>query len=426
MQKMDWIPDLDWIPKLDLVTGKNSVPAFLLEVDNKDISRGIQSRLMSLTMTDNRGLEADQLDIELDDADNMLKLPSRGNVLSLELGWHGYPLVPKGKFTVDEIEHSGAPDRLTIRARSADFRGVSNKKHEESHHGKIGEIVRTIAARNNLKASVGKDIENITIHIDQTNESDSSFLTRLAKREGIIASIKGGRLIFIRQGQNKTVSGKEIPVVVIDRKSGDSHQFSLADRQAYTVVRAQWQDTRNPKKKQTVSVRRGESENKQKEEIHSKVKRKEKQEGKLERKQKTSMEYVKSKGGGKGEIHLKGEQTTSMQFSRSKSINKETDYLVGSEDNVLVLSHIYSDKASAERAARAAWEKMQRGTASFSIQLALGRADLYPETPVKVVGFKPEIDAAEWTITKVTHTINQGGFTTQLELEVKVNDLDMK
>ncbi|KER01362.1 phage late control D family protein [Photorhabdus temperata] len=411
---------MDWIPKLDIVTGKDSAPAFRLEIDNKDISERIQSRLMSLTMTDNRGLEADQLDIELDDADNILQLPSRGNILSLELGWHGHPLTPKGKFIVDEIEHSGAPDRLTIRARSADFRGITNTKREESFHNKkIGEIVRTIAEKNNLIASIGKDIENIIIHIDQTNESDSSFLTRLAKREGIVASIKNGELIFIRQGQNKTASGKDIPTVVINRQSGDNHRFTLADRQAYTGVTVQWQDTRNPKKKQTVSVRSGKK-------YKGEINYKEKREIKLETKQKASMKYTKSKSKSKGKIQWEREQTASMEFSRSESMDKKTAYLIGSEDNKLVLSHIYPDKASAVRAAEATWKKMQQGVASFSIQLALGRADLYPETPVKVIGFKPEIDAAEWTLIRATHTINQGGFTTALELEVKVNDLDMK
>ncbi|MDI8752169.1 acetyl-CoA sensor PanZ family protein, partial [Salmonella enterica subsp. enterica serovar Montevideo] len=37
-------------------------------------------------------------------------------------------------FTVDEIEHSGAPDRLTIRARSADFRETLNTRREKSWH----------------------------------------------------------------------------------------------------------------------------------------------------------------------------------------------------------------------------------------------------------------------------------------------------
>ncbi|NHB88879.1 phage late control D family protein [Photorhabdus tasmaniensis] len=358
--------------EFDWVTEKGNTPAFLLEIDNKDISGRIQSRLISLTMTDNRGFEADQLDIELDDADGTLMLPSRGNVISLALGWQGQSLIGKGRFTVDEIGHSGAPDKLTIRARSADFRESLNMRREKSYHEKtIGEIVHTIAARNNLTADLHEDIAKVFInHIDQTNESDGSFLTRLAKQEGAIASVKNGKLIFIRQGQNKTASGEVIPALVITRQSGDSHNFTLSDREAYTGVVANWLNTRKPEEKHTVAIER----------------------------------------------------------KNQKNSDRSNSYLVGSKDNVLELPRVYADEDSAKRAAKVVWEKMQRGAATFSIQLARGRADLYPEIPIKVTGFKSEIDAAEWTLTTVIHTMNGsgGGFTTALTLELKIDDLDMK
>lgn len=61
------------------------------------------------------------------------------------------------------------------------------------------------------------------------------------------------------------------------------------------------------------------------------------------------------------------------------------------------------------------------------LQLAEGRADLYTEMPVKVSGFKQPIDDAEWTITTLTHTVSpDNGFTTSLELEVKIDDFEME
>lgn len=68
--------------------------------------------------------------------------------------------------------------------------------------------------------------------------------------------------------------------------------------------------------------------------------------------------------------------------------------------------------------------KLQRGVAEFSISLATGRADIYTETPVKVSGFKRVIDEQDWTITKVTHFLNNSGFTTSLELEVRLSDVE--
>ncbi len=63
--------------------------------------------------------------LEPDDSDGLMVMPQRDAVLSQGLGWQGSQLTHKGRFTVNEVEHQGAPDTLTIRARSADFRGRS-------------------------------------------------------------------------------------------------------------------------------------------------------------------------------------------------------------------------------------------------------------------------------------------------------------
>ncbi|EBU7629438.1 late control protein D, partial [Salmonella enterica subsp. enterica serovar Virchow] len=77
-----------------------------------------------------------------------------------------------------------------------------------------------IAARHNLKVALGKDLtDKVLDHMDQTNESDASFLMKLARQYGAIASVKDGNLLFIRQGQGRTASGKPLPVITITRKA---------------------------------------------------------------------------------------------------------------------------------------------------------------------------------------------------------------
>lgn len=69
------------------------------------------------------------------------------------------------------------PDKLTIRGRSADFRDTLNVKREQSYHQKsLGDIVRTLAERNKLKAVIDEKLDKIKVaHIDQTNESMVHF-----------------------------------------------------------------------------------------------------------------------------------------------------------------------------------------------------------------------------------------------------------
>ncbi|EHW2934635.1 phage late control D family protein, partial [Escherichia coli] len=293
--------------------------------------------------------------------------------------------------TVDEVEHRGAPDVVTIRARSADFRGTLNSRREGSWHDTtLGAIVEAIASRNRLEASVAPSLAGIKIpHIDQSQESDAKFLTRLAERNGSEVSVKMGKLLFLKAGQGVTASGKKIPQITITRSDGDRHHFAIADRGAYTGVTAKWLHTKDPKPQ--------------------------KQKVKLKRKKK--------------EKHLRALEHPKAKPVRQKKEPKvpearEGEYMAGEADNVFALTTVYATKAQAMRAAQAKWDKLQRGVAEFSISLATGRADIYTETPVKVSGFKRVIDEQDWTITKVTHFLNNSGFTTSLELEVRLSDVE--
>lgn len=221
--------------------------------------------------------------------------------------------------------------------------------------------METIAARNKLTASVADTLKAVAVpHIDQSQESDAVFLSRLAERNGASVSVKAGKLLFLKAGSGKTASGKPIPQMTLERGDGDRHQFAIADREAYTGVTAKWLHTKAP-----------------------------------------------------GKAKAKKEQEA-----------REGEYMAGEADNVLELTTIYATKAQAMRAAQAKWDKLQRGVAEFSILLAIGRADLFPETPIAVKGFKRVIDDQAWIISRVVHNLNSNGYTTGLELEVRVLDVE--
>ncbi|MDT7309101.1 phage late control D family protein [Citrobacter freundii] len=380
------------ITGMNIQAGARVAPAYMLTLDGEDITQNFSDRLIGLTMTDNRGFEADQLDIALDDTDGLVELPPRGASLTLWLGWQGSALVNKGSFTVDEIEHRGAPDTLTIRGRSADFRGSLNSRREQSWHDTtLGVIVETIAQRNKLTASVADALKAIAIpHIDQTQESDAAFLSRLAERNGASVSVKAGKLLFLKAGSAMTASGKPIPQMTVERGDGDRHQFAIADREAYTGVTAKWLHTKDPKPQ--------------------------KQKVKLKRKPKE--QHLRALQ------HPKAAKTSTKAREKKAQEAREGEYMAGESDNVLELTTIYATKAQAMRAAQAKWDKIQRGVAEFSITLATGRADLFPETPVAVKGFKRVIDEQAWIISRVVHSLNGSGFTTGLELEVKISDVE--
>ena len=58
--------------------------------------------------------------------------------------------------------------------------------------------------------------------------------------------------------------------------------------------------------------------------------------------------------------------------------------------------------------------------AKFDITLAIGRPDLYPETPVTVQGFKAEIDNEKWLINEISHKLDNNGYTCAIKLEARI------
>jgi phage protein D len=354
----------------DPLTEAVKSPGFSIAMGGK-VRTQLDERIMSLSLTDNRGFDADQLSISVDDSDGMVALPPRGAELAVSIGWLGEPLIYKGLYTVDEVSHEGPGDIIGITARSADFREEFNVKREVSWHDvTVERVVSAIAHRYGLKAQISEMLMDIEIdHADQTQESDMSFLTRMADMLGAIATVKNGSLLFILPGGGVTADGKAIPSASIDRTSGDRHRFRIADRDAYTGVRAYWLDLNFGKKKK-VSVKRRKPAKPKKE----------------------------------------------------KSSSREGDYMEGADGNVYVLRKTYQNEEAAKRAAAAKWQQLQRGAAEFSITLARGRAELYPEMHVTVSGFKDEIDNQDWIIARAEHVIDDSGFTTRLELEAKIPD----
>ena len=375
-------------------------PAFKVLITSKDkkqqdITQVISSRLISLSLTDNRGLEADTLDLELSDHDGKLALPPRNATIQVALGWKGKPLIDKGQYSVDEVQFSGgagSADRLTIRARAADLKGSFSEQKERSFDKKtLGEIIDTIAKENQLKSQCEKKLANTFIaHIDQTNESDINLLSRLAEEHGAMCTVKNGTLLFMPLGQGKTASGKPIPLRKITRKSGDSYTFSIAESENYKAVRAYWHDTDTGKR------------------------------GEITVDENTKI--VRKKRMTKGRTLKNGTVKGRRLSKRTYREIEQQEPITSDSSQIKSLRHTYASEKTAITAAKSAFDKLKRGVATFSLNLAFGEPDLMPETPIELSGFKGEIDATNWLITRVTHNLSDSGFTSQIECELKVED----
>lgn len=370
----------------DEVSGKNArhlTPAAELTIDGRRFGTQAMSRIISISLTDKRGFEADELTIELDDHDGTIAIPKTGSKITLKLGYQETGLVEKGEYLVSEFTASGSPDRLSITARAADLAEALAEQVEKSWHKQtLYQIIETIAKKQKYEYIISKDYQNQKIeHIDQTNESDASFMSRLAEQYDAIATIKNGKLLFIPAGESQTASGQPILPTTITRASGDSHSFTYSSSNSYQAVRAYYTDKKTGQKKEVIVNKDNAYPNK-----------------------KTT------------------QQTKTVKGKTFKAKKKETDNQKVNTDGqkIKTLRHLYATESGAWSGARGAFKKIQRGVAEFSITLAVGRPDLYPETPAVVKGFKPEIDAEAWLITEVSHKIDSGGYTASIQFEARI------
>ena len=231
-------------------------PSYQLVVDGRDITPTVQARLVSLSLRMARSGEADQLDLVLDDSDGKLQIPEVGAKVSLRLGYtRGGSMADMGDFVVDEVGHDGAPDKLSLTARSANMRGKLRSRASKSWHRKtLGDVVGDLAKRNDLQLSIEPTLAAKAVaHIDQTNESDINFLTRLAKLHDAVATIKKEKLLFFPIGTAANAKGQALPTTTITRQSGDQHSWRTNARNSYSGVRAYWYDKGSAKKREAIS-----------------------------------------------------------------------------------------------------------------------------------------------------------------------------
>ncbi len=162
-------------------------PAFELAYNGKAITAEVTPYVTAITYTDNLTGESDDLDVELEDTDGRwinAWYPEKGAVLTLKFGYLGQTLVKAGVFAVDEVNLSGPPSVVKIRALATGVQeAVRTRKGRSYEKTTLAAIAQRIAKRHKMKL-IGK-VEALQIdRATQYHETDLQFLSRLAAEYG--------------------------------------------------------------------------------------------------------------------------------------------------------------------------------------------------------------------------------------------------
>lgn len=224
-----------------------STPAFRVIADGVDVTKAIADRLISLRITDHAGQQSDSLEIALDDRDSLMPVPRSGAWLKVWLGYQTDGKLPvfMGSYAVDEVELSMGPRSMTIKATAAQTAPelVKEQRTQSWHDTTLGKITEEIAKRNGLKAVIKDGAGDPPIkHEDQTNESDQSFLTRLAEKFKATVKPADGKLVLVpRSGRAGDFTVKVTEVT--------DWRCTLKNRGAYGQVKVKWLDRKLNKEK---------------------------------------------------------------------------------------------------------------------------------------------------------------------------------
>jgi phage protein D len=319
----------------------------IYEITANDKQLNLNDVLISLRITDESGIKSDSCEIILADGplpdDTTISLPNTGAKLDVYLGYEESGTTLMGSYIVNEIALSGAPNRVSVKAHAADLKSSLKEKTSASFVGKtIGNLVELIANKHGLVQKTSEDLAKIIIdHIDQTNESDMHFLTRLANKYRAVAKPVNGTLIFAMKGLAKSVSGIDLPTTAVDIGDVIAWSYTESKREDYGKVRA---------------------------------------------------EYVNFD---EGEI-------------------RENE--VGNDGTGYSISGVSANKTDAEILGNTVLANLKRSHQKLQLS-TIGNTDLVAESKVALTGFKPGIPTV-WLITKAEHTLDSGGFKTQIEGEI--------
>jgi uncharacterized protein len=222
-------------------------PAYKITADKKDVTALIAQRLVSINITDETGLVSDTCEILLDNRDEKLEIPARGAVLEVSLGYDDKPLTKMGSYIVDDVEVFSPPLQMRVVGKASNTldknltKKIKAPKSKSWHGYSLVGIITAIANNNGFRAAIDEYFTQIYIsHLDQTDESDISFLNSLAQSYGAFVKLSLGKLLFFRKGTSISSSGKELPTIKLTAKEISDWKLRVSDMQKFGKVIAKW------------------------------------------------------------------------------------------------------------------------------------------------------------------------------------------
>lgn len=222
----------------------------LLSYNNQDISTDLALYLIGYSYTDHSSGKADDLQITLEDRAGLWKtdwVPEKGASLEAAISMVNYyemdgsgEALPLGTFEIDEIECSGPPEVVKIKAvsvpESSSLRGEDKTRAWEKT--RLSVIARDIAAGSAMELLYDTEEDPEYDRIEQTEQSDLAFLVKLCEDAGLSLKVTDGQIVIFDDSKYEQME----PVVTIIRGESSviSYSATSSTREVYSAARVEY------------------------------------------------------------------------------------------------------------------------------------------------------------------------------------------
>ncbi len=235
----------------------------LISYNGKSITEEIASYLISLSYTDGMSGYADDLSITLEDRKGVWAsdwFPDRGATLDVTLAarnWEeeGITTMDMGLFSIDSIDGGAPPSRITLKATSIpennEIRGVDRTRSWEK--AELKTIANDVATGAGLTLAYEAEENPVLDRVEQTEQSDLSFLLKLCKDNGLALKIYKGQVVIFDEAAYESAEPQITivkPGAVYEVKDGvhyvkriTSYRFHAATRDIYRACHVKYSDS---------------------------------------------------------------------------------------------------------------------------------------------------------------------------------------
>ncbi len=229
-------------------------PTFRVLANDKDITEFVNTNTSRIEFIDEEGEQSDEITFEFV---GEYRRPKHGDELKLWLGTKEDGDFFCGLFVVQNPKTKSAEKKsVEVSAVAANFtKGLKVKRSKTYENVSIKKVASIVAARNDLELK--SDFDDIYIeHLEQTGESDISFLKRIANEYNAIFAIKNNKLLCLKKIKDNQKS-KDLPRYTLEVDNQSYVEIEATDKTLYNSCKAIWRDTKDNEQK-SVTVGDGE------------------------------------------------------------------------------------------------------------------------------------------------------------------------